>query len=110
MSKPNHQFGLQVKHGESAYPVDSWIELQYISAMEKGGEGANIHPIMTGGGSGQGYNDAFQMVPTMGALTKKLSVPHSMIVSSPRDNVNNGSASAAGAIDNKAFEEEKGTD
>ncbi len=60
-----------VKHGESAYPADAWVELQY---NKEGDATGNVNPVMSGT-SGErkmtrtsSFNDAFEMVPTGGAL------------------------------------------
>ena len=64
-----------VKHGESAYPVDAWVEMQYEKRAKKAS--ANVAPMMQGsstrGKDNKGYNDAFEMVPTTGKLFKELS-------------------------------------
>ena len=60
-----------VKHGESAYPRDAWVELQYAQ-KDKAGKGAPNIPIMGGGNDdGQGekaYNDPNAMLPTMSKM------------------------------------------
>lgn len=59
-----------VKHGESAYPVDAWVELQYEKKSRK--TSAAVAPNMQGsaarGTENKGFNDAFEMVPTTGKL------------------------------------------
>ena len=64
-----------VKHGESAYPVDAWVELQYEKRSKK--NSLSVAPHMQGAGSrgreNKGYNDAFEMVPTTGKLFQELS-------------------------------------
>ena len=64
-----------VKHGESAYPVDAWVELQYEKKSRKISN--NAAPMMQGaaarGKDNKGYNDAFEMVPTSGKLFHSLS-------------------------------------
>merc|ERR1712122_70767 len=64
-----------VKHGESAYPVDAWVELQYEKKSRKISN--NAAPMMQGAASrgkdNKGYNDAFEMVPTTGKLFHSMS-------------------------------------
>jgi len=64
-----------VKHGESAYPVDAWVELQYEKKSRKTSN--NAAPMMMGASSrgkdNKGYNDAFEMVPTTGKLFHSMS-------------------------------------
>jgi len=64
-----------VKHGESAYPVDAWVELQYEKKSRK--ISTNAAPMMQGastrGKDNKGYNDAFEMVPTTGKLFHSMS-------------------------------------
>ena len=60
----------QIKHGEAAYPKDAWVELQYSKIK---GENPKILQNMSGISaspdiSKKCYNDAFQMVPTIGTL------------------------------------------
>ena len=64
-----------VKHGESAYPVDAWVELQYEKKSRKNTN--NAAPMMQGAASrgkdNKGYNDAFEMVPASGKLFRQIS-------------------------------------
>ena len=64
-----------VKHGESAYPVDAWVELQYEKKSRK--ISTNVAPMMQGsaqrGKENKGYNDAFEMVPTAGKMFQSIS-------------------------------------
>jgi hypothetical protein len=68
-----------VKHGESAYPVDAWVELQYEKKSSTIGRkiSTNVAPMMQGsstrGNDNKGYNNAFEMVPTTGKLFKEMS-------------------------------------
>ena len=60
-----------VKHGESAYPRDAWVELQYSSKKSVAGQAPNL-PHM-GGGNDDGadekaYNDPNAMLPTMSKM------------------------------------------
>ena len=61
----------QIKHGESAYPRDAWVELQYNKRESKPNVG--VLPHMTGakpGASVKDYNNAMEMMPTMAAMSK----------------------------------------
>merc|ERR1739838_866226 len=61
----------QIKHGESAYPRDAWVELQYNKKDSKADVG--VLPHMTGakpGASVKDYNNAMEMMPTMAAMSK----------------------------------------
>ena len=67
-----------VKHGESAYPVDAWVELQYEKKSSSARKpSVNVAPMMQGasgrGKDNAGYNNAFEMVPTTGKLFRGLS-------------------------------------
>ena len=64
-----------VKHGESAYPVDAWVELQY-DVRRKNTAPSNApmqHGTQENIGHTAGFNDAMEMVPTTGKLFKQLS-------------------------------------
>ena len=65
------------KHGESAYPADAWVEMQYNKRSDSAVklDTMAINPVMSGtSGSenetikGAKYNNAFEMVPTGGKL------------------------------------------
>jgi hypothetical protein len=68
----------QIKHGESAYPRDAWIEMQYSMKNEKQKGASNdnagdLPPHMQSGSNDKdekGYNNAFEMMPTFGMLHK----------------------------------------
>jgi len=69
----------QIKHGESAYPRDAWIEVQYQMKNEKHKGDKNqanadaLPPNMQGSSNDQdekNYNNAFEMMPTFGMLHK----------------------------------------
>ena len=67
-----------VKHGESAYPVDAWAELQY---EKRHNATTNVAPNMQGsahsGSQNKGFNNAFEMVPTTGKLFGELAKNYS---------------------------------
>ena len=60
-----------VKHGESAYPRDAWVELQYSQKKSVMGEAPNL-PHMGGsnddGAGEKAYNDPNAMLPTMSKM------------------------------------------
>ena len=59
-----------VKHGEHAYPADAWVELQYDIKKKNSAMG----PMMRGTDqSKKSFNDAMEMVPTMGGLFQSIS-------------------------------------
>jgi len=69
----------QIKHGESAYPRDAWVEMQYQMKNEKHKGDKNqanadaLPPNMQGtsnDGDEKNYNNAFEMMPTFGMLHK----------------------------------------
>jgi len=63
-----------VKHGEPAYPVNAWAELQYDQKKKSNANAPMFKGTMDAGKDGGAhYNDAFQMVPTSGKLFKQLS-------------------------------------
>ena len=58
-----------VKHGEHAYPADAWAELQYNTNKT-----SVMGPMMTGTDqSKKSFNDAMEMVPTVGGLFQSVS-------------------------------------
>ncbi len=62
-----------VKHGESAYPAESWVELQYGEEKRKNAvEGGAAGPKNMSGSGSAVSNDAFEMVPTSGKLFKQV--------------------------------------
>ena len=88
-----------VKHGESAYPVDAWVELQYEKKSRK--ISTNAAPMMQGastrGKDNKGYNDAFEMVPTTGKLFHSMSKNFTGF---------DGAKNSMDEVDNKASEKE----
>ena len=63
-----------VKHGEPAYPVDAWVELQYERKKDaRAGKAApHMQSSAERGKDNKAYNDAFEMVPTTGKLFREL--------------------------------------
>lgn len=72
------------KHGEAAYPAEAWVETQYRqeqinTSLEKETEGKNgteeegVPANMRNSGSEARINNAFEMVPTSGALMSGVS-------------------------------------
>jgi len=72
-----------VKHGEAAYPVDAWVELQYdqkrnrkiSTSSNQGASAATSGPMFQGttGSKKASFNNAMEMVPTAGTLFQQLS-------------------------------------
>jgi len=76
-----------VKHGEAAYPVDAWVELQYdakkrsrgnstsSAGSHPEGKGTGSHPMFSGtsGANQASHNNAMEMVPTAGSLFRSIS-------------------------------------
>jgi hypothetical protein len=88
----------KVKHGESAYPVDAWVEGQYTQQP-------SILTVMTGesieNGSVKAYNDAINFLPTVGKLPVKSRETFEVVPTSvPTMN----SRPIMSRYDNKAFE------
>lgn len=68
-----------VKHGESAYPVDAWVELQYEKKSRKTSHmvAPNMQGSASRGSENKGFNDAFEMVPTTGKLFREIAKNYS---------------------------------
>ena len=57
------------KHGESAYPADAWVEMQYRKNIKEGGGATGMPPNMSGHSNG-----AFEMgIPEMDKAANNLS-------------------------------------
>jgi len=66
-----------IKHGESAYPRDAWVEMQYsmknAPKNASNPDGASLPPNMQGTSNNKeekSYNNAFEMMPAFGMLHK----------------------------------------
>lgn len=101
-----------IKHGESAYPADAWVEYQYSKKNSQGGlpanMGGNIGSQISASGevekkdeNSKDYNNPFEMMPMAGMLFRQTS---SAFIGAA--NINSDGSNPA-AHDNKAFEEKK---
>lgn len=95
---------LQIKHGESAYPRDAWVEMQY-NTVENNGNSAGGLPANfvghTSGGTEKEYNDANKMFTAMSALKKHSVESFSGVILS---NVGENVKPQANGATNQAFE------
>ncbi|TRY72371.1 hypothetical protein TCAL_09710 [Tigriopus californicus] len=83
-----------VKHGESAYPADAWVELQYNNDNSS----TPHHMSGTSGDrkiSNSTYNNANEMVPTHSALMSGLGTTFGSAIITGESRTN--------GVDNKAF-------
>ncbi len=60
------------KHGETAYPREAWVEMQY-QANSRGQESPSLPAVISGSDvrdklGGARYNDAFEMMPATGSF------------------------------------------
>jgi len=74
-----------IKHGESAYPADAWVEYQYSNRKTSQGGlpanmGGNIGAEMSASGkiekkdeNSKDYNNPFEMMPMAGMLFRQTS-------------------------------------
>jgi hypothetical protein len=89
----------KVKHGESAYPVDAWVEGQYTQQP-------SILTVMTGewieNGSVKAYNDAIKFLPAVGKLSVKSRETFGVVPLASVPTMN--SPPIMSRHDNKAFE------
>lgn len=75
-----------IKHGEAAYPVDAWVELQYSVGSE--GNRKEVLSSMKGlscpgvDHQPKDYNNAFEMLPAVGKLSKQSNKTFGIIPSS----------------------------
>ena len=94
-----------VKHGEHAYPVHAWAELQYDSQKNNNRMG----PMMKGTDhdSKKSFNNALEMVPTVGGLFRSLSNNFDHFDGLSRDvEKASGNFAVATGIDNKAVDKD----
>jgi len=103
-----------IKHGESAYPADAWVEYQYSNRKTSQGGlpanmGGNIGAEMSANGkiekkdeNSKDYNNPFEMMPMAGMLFRQTS---SAFIGAA--NITNNPDSNKEAHDNKAYEERK---
>jgi len=101
-----------IKHGESAYPADAWVEYQYsnkknsqggLPANMVGNLGAQISAtgeVEKKDANSKDYNNPFEMMPMAGMLFRQTS---SAFVGAA--NINNSEGSNPAAHDNKAYQE-----
>jgi len=100
-----------IKHGESAYPADAWVEYQYGNTASSNNLPANMTSNIGSKISATGqlekndenskdYNNPFEMMPMAGMLFKQTS---SAFIGAANINSTPGEA----AHDNKAYEEKK---
>eukprot|EP00095_Tigriopus_kingsejongensis_P003363 maker-scaffold557_size137338-snap-gene-0.13 protein:Tk03363 transcript:maker-scaffold557_size137338-snap-gene-0.13-mRNA-1 annotation:"predicted protein" len=92
-----------VKHGESAYPADAWVELQYNASSDVAIGSGPSHMSGTSGDrkiSKSSYNNANEMVPTQSALMSGLGNTFGSMVMSEKKPEPNGLPKG---VDNVSF-------
>merc|ERR1719266_1146281 len=101
-----------IKHGESAYPADAWVEYQYarkkdsesgLPANMGGNMGAKVDmsgKVETKDENSKDYNNPFEMMPMAGMLFRQTS---QAFIGAANANTNTNPDSNKEAHDNKAY-------